>query len=209
MATLAYLDATAAPDTGEISALLDQGHVGIALYLRNGPASAAALAWPEASWRALDARRAVISLNAVPEATGGIARLLAAHGGCRFLFSHLGLPGRYPAPPSASKAAERLAPLLQLAELPNALVKISGLYAISDPPHSYPHPAALPFIDLMLDRFGPERCLWGSDFSPALDFLAFAQTVSVPGLDRLTQAERGQVMGGNLVRLLGHESSPR
>ena len=72
---------------------------------------------------------------------------------------------------------QRLALLLALADHQNVMVKISGLYAISDPSHGYPHEAARPFIDLVLERFGPSRCLWGSDFSPALEHVSFPQTV--------------------------------
>jgi predicted TIM-barrel fold metal-dependent hydrolase len=115
------------------------------------------------------------------------------------------MPGRYAAPPAVADAAERLAPLLALARLPHVLVKVSGLYAISDPAHEYPHAAAAPFVDLVLDHFGPSRCLWGSDFSPALDFVSFAQTASNRWLDRLREDERTAVMGGNLLRLLGRK----
>jgi predicted TIM-barrel fold metal-dependent hydrolase len=93
--------------------------------------------------------------------------------------------------------------LLGAAAFAHTMVKISGLYAVSDPAHGYPHAAAAPFIDVLLDRFGPERCLWGSDFSPALDYVSFAQTVTNQWLDRLNSAERNLVMAGNLRKLLG------
>ena len=95
---------------------------------------------------------------------------------------------------------------MALAPLPNAFVKISGLYAISDPAHAYPHPAARPFVESVLENFGPERCLWASDFAPALDFVSFAQTVANPWLDGLAESERADVMGGNLLRLLGRSA---
>ena len=98
-------------------------------------------------------------------------------------------------------------PLLRLAAFPNTMVKISGLYAVSDPAHGYPHAAAAPYIDLLLDGFSPGHCLWGSDFSPALDFVSFAQTVSNPWLDRLTPAEREGLMGGNLLSLLARHAT--
>jgi predicted TIM-barrel fold metal-dependent hydrolase len=78
----------------------------------------------------------------------------------------------------------------------------SGLYAVSDPPDAHPHEAAGPFVHLLLDRFGPARCLWGSDFSPAPEFVSFAETAAIPWLDRLDREEREQVMGGSLLELL-------
>jgi predicted TIM-barrel fold metal-dependent hydrolase len=203
MATLAYIAADASPDTAAIDARLDEGHVGIALYLQEPAATESVLRWPAESWRRLNARRAIVSLNAFPPATAALAPLIEANSRCRFLFSHLGLPGRYREAPTTDAACERLAPLLQLAAFPNVLVKISGLYAVSDPAHGYPHASATPFLDILFERFGAARCCWGSDFSPALDFVSFAQAVDIPWLARLGSADFERVMGGNLLELLG------
>jgi hypothetical protein len=56
-------------------------------------------------------------------------------------------------------------------------VKLSGLYAISQPSHAYPHHSAHPFIRQLYDDFGPKRLYWGSDFSPALEHVSFSQTI--------------------------------
>jgi L-fuconolactonase len=202
MATLAYVAAEAMPTPDAIEALLDAGHVGIAIYLHEPTATAATLRWPAESWRRLNARRAIVSLNAFPPATAALAPLIEANSRCTFLFSHLGLPGRYKQAPEIEAARERLAPLLQLAAFPNVLVKISGLYAISDPAHGYPHTSAAPFLEILFERFGVARCCWGSDFSPALDFVSFAQAVDIPWLAQLTSADYERVMGGNLLELL-------
>jgi predicted TIM-barrel fold metal-dependent hydrolase len=201
MSTLAYLEHTAAPDALAVEKLMQDGHRGIAVYLRDAEAARSLLGWTEA-WAALDAHRAIVSFNAFPEAMTELAPIVSAHGYITFLFSHLGLPGRYKTAPSRDAAHLRLAPLLKLAQSPNALVKISGLYAVSDPPHAYPHESATPFLEILFERFGMERCCWGSDFSPSLDFLSFAQTVAIPFLDRLSAADRDRVMGGNLLRAL-------
>jgi predicted TIM-barrel fold metal-dependent hydrolase len=206
MATLANADPRRALTADIVEGWMAQGHVGIALYLPDEAASAGVSAWPATAWRMLEKHGAIVSLNAPPQRIDSVAPLVEAHAGCSFVFSHLGLPGRHPTTPTAGQAAERLKPLLRLAAHPNTLVKISGLYAVSDPAHDYPHAAAAPFIDLILDQFGPGRCLWGSDFSPALDFVSFAQTVSIRWLDRLTPAERACVMGGSLLQLLGRKT---
>ena len=85
---------------------------------------------------------------------------------------------------------------------PNVYVKISGLYAVSDPPHAYPHVAAAPFLEILFQRFGVMRCCWGSDFSPALDYVNFPQAADIPWLERLPRAHLESVMGGNLLALL-------
>jgi predicted TIM-barrel fold metal-dependent hydrolase len=145
---------------------------------------------------------ALVSLNAAPAATAAIARTVGQLDGCRLLFSHLGLPGRFARPPGPSEARTVLAPLLELSRHQHVFVKLSGLYAISQQPHDFPHVAAQPFIELLLETFQPRRLLWGSDFSPALDFVSFAQTADPRSLSACSDAEIGDIMGGNLLRLV-------
>lgn len=202
MATLGFVDPRGGAMPEDVGKLLDDGHLGLAVYVPDAETATVVAGWPEATWRLLDERRAIISLNATPDGTPGLRDLIARNSGCRFLFSHLGLPGRYPAPPSKTEAAERIAALLGLAEFANVMVKISGLYAVSDPAFAYPHDAAAPFVALALERFGPDRCLWASDFSPALEYLSFSQTLSIPWLDELAPDDRDRVMGGNLLDLI-------
>jgi predicted TIM-barrel fold metal-dependent hydrolase len=206
MATLAYLAVHPAPAPGTIEAHLANGHAGLAVYLPDAAAASALAAWRVESWGPAERSGATVSLNARPEAILEAAKVVRAQAGCTFLFSHLGLPGRYATAPDPVQARARLQPLLELADCANAMVKISGLYAVSDPPEAHPHAAARPFVELLLDRFGAGRCLWGSDFSPALEFVTFAATAAIPWLDGLGREERELVMGRNLLRLLGRGS---
>jgi L-fuconolactonase len=108
--------------------------------------------------------------------------------------------------PSLEDARRQLEPLLRLSQFEHVRVKLSGLYAISDPPHGFPHAAAKPFVQILLDAFTPARLLWGSDFSPALEFVSFAQAADPRMLDECSTAEAEAVMGGNLLRLLPGET---
>jgi len=58
-------------------------------------------------------------------------------------------------------------------------VKLSGFYAISAPSHAYPHCSARPFVKELYEKIGAKRLYWGSDFSPALEHVSFAQTLDV------------------------------
>jgi predicted TIM-barrel fold metal-dependent hydrolase len=185
--------------------LLNDGHVGIALYIQETSAANAIASWPVAGWRALNERRAIISLNVKLDFVQMFAALARNNPDCSYLVSHIGMPGAFETPPTLAEAANRLTPLLRLASVPNVFVKISGLYAISDPTYDYPHRAAAPFVEVALERFGAQRCLWGSDFSPALDHVSFAQAISNPWLDSLGEDHRARVMGGNLIALLAQE----
>ena len=115
------------------------------------------------------------------------------------MFSHLGLPGKLH---DRDEIQTRLNPLLSLATLPNVYVKISGLYATSEPEHAYPHQASHHAIRRIIGAFGSSRCLWASDFAPALEFVSFPQTIHWPGFSDLADTDRQAIMRGNLVRLL-------
>ena len=195
---VACLPPTPPPAPGRAAALLAAGHLGLALYLPDRAAAGRVAAWPAQTLRLLDRHRAVLSLNARPEATAALGPLLDALPSCPVLFAHLGLPGRHAAPPAPAEAAARLAPLLALADRPQVRVKLSGLHAVDPEP---PHRAAWPFVALLPDRFGPARCHWGSDFAPALDAGSFADTLAGPWA-ALAEADRALMMGGGLAALL-------
>jgi L-fuconolactonase len=201
IAPLVYLPTT--PPTVEyLSALQQRGAVGFALYLPEVYEGQALAAWPAEVLAELRAQRAILSLNANPAATSLLAEVIDGLVGCTILFGHLGLPGQFDRVPAVAEARERLAPLLELAHREHVAVKFSGLYGISDPAHDFPHAAAQSFVDVLLDVFGPARLLWGSDFSPALDFVSFAQTADLRPLAACSPDEVAGVMGGNLLRLL-------
>ncbi|MHA6687598.1 amidohydrolase family protein [Mesorhizobium sp. A556] len=202
IASLAFLPVASAPSVEAIDWLFGAGHVGVALYLPDAAAAKTLCAWPASVWAAFNRHKAILSLNARPEATVHLERLVETLAGCPMLFSHLGLPGLFATRPSTAEAEHRIDGLLRLAKSPNVRVKISGLYATSDAPATPPHPGAQPFIDIILDRFGPERCLWGSDFSPALEWVDFEDTFAATCLGLLTATERDAVMGLNLLKLL-------
>ena len=197
--SVAYLRPTPSPTRQHIESFIEAGHCGIALYLPDEAAAAAVLQWPAEIWRLLSEVDAIISLNAPPEATMHLRPLIERSETCAFIFSHLGLPGRHDPAPTQSFAAERLGPLLDLASLPNVGVKLSGLYAIDPRP---PHLAAQPFIELLLERFDSAALHWGSDFSPALEFVQFEQTLRLSKLAELTDADRALILGDGLLAKL-------
>jgi len=202
IAPLAYLPSQPAPSLESLRQHRDGGAIGYSLYLSDALGARAVAAWPQAVMRELQAQRAIVSFNATPAATAAIAPFIDALDECTFLFSHLGLPGRFPQTPTPQEAATRLQPLLALAGRQNVAVKLSGLYAITEPCHDFPHAAARAVVDAVLGSFGPGRLCWGSDFAPALDFVSFGQLADDRLLADLSASEREAVMGENLDRLL-------
>lgn len=202
MSTLAYLRAADPHDASAVDRLLAAGHVGVAIYVMDVAAADAVASWTPDVWRPLEERGAIVSVNTVAGCLPAVEAIARAHDACAVLVSHLGDPGSHADAPSRADATERLAPLLRLAALPNVHVKISGLYGISDPPHDYPHRQATPFVEAVLETFGPGRCMWGSDFSPSLDYVSFEQALNPVQLAGLADDDRRRVMGGNLLEVL-------
>ena len=201
IAPVAYLPLAAerpAATAEDVAALSSAGAAGFAFYVAGSAEGEALRSLAQSTLEELNARRALLSLNATPEGLAAAGRTPAALEGCRLVFSHLGLPGPFAAPPSPAVARERLRPLLALADRANVAVKLSGAYAIGP----FPHESARPFVDCLLDAFGPDRILWGSDFAPALDEVSFAEAASTHLLTGCTSEEIDAVMGGNLRRLL-------
>lgn len=203
MTTLAYVEPGAMPSATAVEALVAAGHAGLAIYVPDNAAVAALSAWDEATWAALDANGAIVSFNIGLPQIGILAGIAAAAPRCRLIVSHMGLPGARRDTPSLDAARAELVALLALAAQPNVYVKLSGFYAVSDPSHAWSHSAAAPFVAVLVEGFGADRCLWGSDFSPALDHVSFVQTITIPGLDAFDEATHTAIMGGNLMRMLG------
>ena len=202
IAPVAYLPVAPAPTVDGLRSLQTRGALGFSVYLPAQADGAMLASWLSETFRELRSQRAILSLNAPPPATSAAAEAIRGLAECPVLISHLGMPGRFANAPSLEAARLRLEPLLALSRCEHVSVKLSGLYAISDPPHGFPHAAAKPFVHALLDAFGPARLLWGSDFSPALDFVSFAQTADPHMLEGCSAAETEAVMGGNLLRLL-------
>ncbi len=204
IAPVAYVPPSGPANPHDLDRWWSAGFVGISGYLADPEASRTFTGWLRTAAGNLNSVGALLSLNATPAATAHLGPTLATLENCTVLVSHLGLPGTHPTPPDRDAATSVLAPLLGLSGLPRVGVKVSGLYAVSDPAHAYPHDSARPFVDVLLDAFGPQRLYWGSDFSPSLDHVSFAQTLHPVGLDALSPADAANVYGGNLRRALRH-----
>ena len=56
----------------------------------------------------------------------------------------------------------------------------------------------------MIDAFGIDRCLWGTDWTRAVKFLTYAQGVDAFRVtDRISDSDKAKLMGGTAARLYG------
>ena len=115
------------------------------------------------------------------------------------VIDHLGLLQPNEPPPLAEPWAD-LPNLLALAAYPNARVKISGACTLSR--------AAFPYNDIwepvlrIIDAFGLDRCMWGTDWTRTSGMLTYAQGVAPFRVTtRLSDTDRAQLMGGTLEKV--------
>lgn len=144
---------------------------------------------------------------------GQVAQLAARSPNTKLVIDHLGLqqPHERPAP---VKPFADLPNLLKLAAHDNVVVKITGACTLSR--------ETFPFKDLwdplwrLFDRFGLERCVWGTDWTRTAPLLTYEQGVESFRLtDRLSDSDRATLMGETLQRVYNwaptgpHSKPPR
>lgn len=135
-----------------------------------------------------------------PRHLENVARVLGLVPGLRAVIDHLSKP------PIATGTLDPWRGLLsQVAAFPNVMCKVSGMVTEAD--HRRWTPADLrPYVDHVVDAFGPERIMFGSDWPVALQAATY-QTVydtarALLGA-RLDAAGMAAAFGGNAVRFYG------
>ena len=128
------------------------------------------------------------------------ARELAARNpDTQVVIDHLGLQQPFVPPPPPEPFAE-LPKVLELASQPNIALKITGAGTLSHEP--FPYPDIWEPLGRIFDAFGLDRCLWGTDWTRAVDLLTYEQGVEAFRVtDRLSDSDRATLMGGTLTRI--------
>jgi L-fuconolactonase len=199
----AYVDPTQPLSTAQLDQFAQEGFVGLVFYLASEDQTQALSRMSNDIWSWLVQHRWLVSVNSGGQHLNCWPPLLNKHSELRLVLSHLGAPPRVQSSLSAPDAKRALAEVLALAPFPGPRVKLSGFYAVSDPPYDYPHERTWPYVETLLDAYGAERLLWGSDFSPALDALSFPQTFGLfAKMPFLSDRDRAKIEGENLLGLL-------
>jgi len=128
------------------------------------------------------------------------ARELAARNpDTQIVIDHLGLQQPFVPPPPPEPWAE-LPGVLALAVQPNIAIKISGACTLSHQP--FPYPDIWEPLGRIFDAFGLDRCIWGTDWTRAVELLTYEQGVEpFRTTDRLSDSDRATLMGGSLMRV--------
>ena len=117
----------------------------------------------------------------------------------RIVLDHLGLRQPFE-PPAPDDPFGDLPKVVALAEYDNVAIKITGACTLSHEP--------FPFRDIweplarIFDAFGIERCLWGTDWTRAVNLVTYAEGVDAFRVTEvLSGSDRAALMGGNVARI--------
>jgi L-fuconolactonase len=87
-----------------------------------------------------------------------------------------------------------------LAAQDNIVVKITGACTLSHQP--FPYNDIWDPLGQIFDAFGLDRCLWGTDWTRAVELLTYQQGVEAFRVtDRLSETDRAALMGQTLRRV--------
>ena len=174
------------------------GTVGIRVFLR-GDAS------PDPADPAINRALALAATHSLPvnmACTGRLeqaAGLAARNPNTQLVIDHLGLP-QPQVPPAPAQPWADLPKLLALAQYPNVAVKVSGACTLAHQP--FPYPDIWDPLQRVFDAFGLGRCLWGTDWTRAVDVLSYKDGVEAFRVsDRLSDSDRARLMGESLARV--------
>jgi len=127
---------------------------------------------------------------------GGLA---ARNRNTRLVIDHLGLPQPH-TPPSPPEPFAALPNLLALAVHDNIAVKISGACTLSREP--FPYRDIWDPLGRVFDAFGFGRCMWGTDWTRAVNLLTYEQGVEAFRVtDRLSDSEKAALMSETLTKI--------
>jgi predicted TIM-barrel fold metal-dependent hydrolase len=128
-----------------------------------------------------------------------VAKLAAKNLETMLVIDHLGLQQPFE-PPAPSAPFADLPKLLDLAQYENIAVKISGACTLSHEP--FPYDDIWDPLGRIFDQFGFDRCMWGTDWTRAVNLLTYDQGVAPFRLtDRLSDGDRADLMGRTLERV--------
>jgi predicted TIM-barrel fold metal-dependent hydrolase len=119
----------------------------------------------------------------------------------QIIVDHLGLVQPHVPPVPAEPWAE-LDKVLTLAACKNVAMKITGACTLSHRP--FPYDDIWDPVCRMIDAFGIDRCLWGTDWTRAVNLLTFKQGVDAfRATGRISESDKVKLMGANTARVYG------
>jgi len=146
--------------------------------------------------RAMAGHRLVFDALALPRHLSRLLRVIDRHGDLQFVLDHCAKPHL-----KTGDIADWRRDIAELAARENIVCKLSGLITEAGPDWQLEH--LRPAVDHVLNCFGPQRLLWGSDW-PVVNLAGgyakwFAAAEAL--LADLSEHEKADVFGGNAARI--------
>jgi L-fuconolactonase len=175
-----------------------EGTVGIRVFLRDNAST-------DPADPAINRVLALAATHSLPVNLACTGRLQQAGGlaarnpNTRLVIDHLGLPQPH-VPPAPAEPFAALPSLLALAAHDNIAVKVSGACTLSREP--FPYRDIWDPLGRVFDAFGFGRCMWGTDWTRAVNLLTYKQGVEAFRVtDRLSDSEKAALMGETLTKI--------
>ena len=126
-------------------------------------------------------------------------KLAAKNPDTQIVLDHIGIQQPFE-PPVPKDGWTDLPAVLALAKHKNLSIKISGACTLSQKPDTFDD--IWDPVCRIIDAFGVERCLWGTDWTRATGLITYAQGVEpFRTTKRLSDGDRAMLMGGALQRV--------
>jgi L-fuconolactonase len=128
-----------------------------------------------------------------------VMELIRQHPALRLVIDHAAKPAI-----AHRRHDDWAAPLAAVAKHKQVLCKLSGL--VTEANHRQWKPADLrPYVEHVLDVFGPQRAMFGSDWPVCLLAGSYERVLAAldRNIERLTASERAQVFGGAAAEFYG------
>lgn len=177
-------------------------------YHVDDPAEGAILTKSENAkmFREIERRSGIVQIHCRPEHAGQMATAARTYPGITWLIDHM----MYPLPEMKQLDWAPYRPVLNLAKLPNTVIKISDVHSRSE--EDFPHRDMHEVVKMAIDAWGIERCMWGTGYpgyhrvEHGWPTLADELKLVTEGFDWLNDAEKALLLGDNAAKVWGFET---
>jgi predicted TIM-barrel fold metal-dependent hydrolase len=143
-------------------------------------------------WKLAGDNGLAVQLNFEPRYAAGFEPLIKEFRDVPVIIDHLGHPLQ-------AGSAQEYSIVERWCDFPNTIMKLSNLGAI----RNHPDPRLKPFVSKMIEAYGPDRMIWGGEFSDKSTPESFRAIREYAGkfLSGYSREDQDKVFGGNAFRL--------
>lgn len=152
-------------------------------------------------------RRGMTVFVTAPGALPALHDMIRGHPDVSFVFDHLGLIAPVRTQKPWPQIFDDVPDVVALAKFPNVAIKFTAAPSLSSEP--YPFADLWPRLGRIVDAFGVDRLLWGSDFTRCSEMHTYRESVDFILLsERFSASDKEMMMSGSLRRWTGWQLAP-